>query len=66
MRKLGRNWKTFQQFVYGAAVLTLVHWAALHDWGSVGPALVHFMPLVLLEIYRIWSTQSRRRQRAAA
>lgn len=66
VRKLGRNWKTLQQFVYGAAVLTLVHWAALHDWGGVGPALVHFMPLVLLEIYRVWSTQARRRQRAVA
>lgn len=66
VRKLGRNWKRLQKFVYGAAVLTLVHWAALHEWGGVGPALVHFAPLVLLEIYRIWSTQSRRRQRAAA
>ena len=66
VRKLGRNWKTLQQFVYGAAVLTLVHWAALHDWGGVGPALVHFTPLVLLEIYRVWSIQHRRRQRTMA
>ncbi|MEN8896769.1 MAG: ferric reductase-like transmembrane domain-containing protein [Yoonia sp.] len=66
VRSLGRNWKTLQQFVYGAAVLTLVHWAALHDWGGVGPALVHFTPLVLLEIYRVWSTQTRRRQRVTA
>lgn len=65
VRKLGRNWKSLQQFVYGAAVLTLVHWAALHEWGGVGPALVHFTPLVLLEIYRVWSTQARRRQRVA-
>lgn len=66
VRKLGRNWKTLQQFVYGTAVLTLVHWAALHDWGGVGPALMHFTPLVLLEIYRIWSIKARRRQRVAA
>lgn len=66
VRSLGRNWKTLQQFVYGAAVLTLVHWAALHDWGGVGPALVHFTPLVLLEIYRVWSIQARRLQRVTA
>jgi len=66
VRSLGRNWKTLQQGVYAAAVLTLIHWAALHNWGGVGPALVHFMPLVLLEIYRVWSTQTRRRERAAA
>lgn len=66
VRSLGRNWKTLQQFVYAAAVLTLVHWAALHDWGGIGAALVHFTPLAFLEIYRVWSTQTRRRQRVAA
>lgn len=66
VRRLGRSWKKLQQFVYGAAVLTLVHWAALHDWGGVGAAMVHFAPLVALEVYRLWSTQQRRRQRATA
>jgi len=66
VRRLGRSWKKLQQFVYGAAVLTLVHWAALHDWGGVGAAIVHFAPLVALEVYRLWSTQQRRRQRAMA
>jgi len=64
IRKLGRRWKTLHRFVYGAAVLTLLHWAALHDWGGVGPALVHFAPLVLLEAYRVWSNLERRRVRA--
>ena len=64
MRKLGRNWKTLQRTTYGAAVLTLLHWAALHDWGGVGPALVHFLPLALLETYRIWYWYLRPRQRA--
>jgi len=66
VRSLGRKWKPLQQFVYGAAVLTLVHWAALHEWGGVGPALVHFTPLVVLELYRFWSIQHRRRVRATA
>ncbi len=37
VRKMGRSWKTLQRFTYVAAVLTLVHWAALHDWGGGGP-----------------------------
>lgn len=65
VHRLGRSWKTLQQCVYGAAALTLIHWAALHDWGGVWPALVHFGPLTALEIYRIWSIQHRRRQRKA-
>ncbi|MBX2855801.1 MAG: ferric reductase-like transmembrane domain-containing protein [Rhodobacteraceae bacterium] len=54
VRKLGRHWKNLQRATYGAAVLTLLHWAALHDWGGVVPALVHFGPLALLETYRVW------------
>ena len=41
-------------FAYAAAVLALLHWAALDGWNGVGPALVHFGPLVLLEAYRAW------------
>lgn len=66
VRRLGPRWKTLQRFIYGAAVLTLLHWAALHDWGGVAPALVHFVPLGLLETYRVWSNLDRRRARAAA
>ncbi|WP_281992717.1 sulfite oxidase heme-binding subunit YedZ [Sulfitobacter geojensis] len=54
VRKLGRNWKTLQRTSYAAAALTLLHWAALHDWGGLGPAMVHFVPLGLLEAYRVW------------
>ncbi len=54
VRTMGRNWKVLQRFTYGAAVLTLLHWAALHNWGSVTPALIHFGPLIALEAYRIW------------
>lgn len=65
VRKLGPRWKTLQRYVYSAAVLTLIHWAALHDWGGVTPALVHFLPLGMLEAYRLWANWERRRARIA-
>lgn len=34
VRTMGPRWKTLQRWTYGAAVLTLLHWAALHDWGG--------------------------------
>lgn len=66
VRKLGPRWKTLQRWTYPAAVLTLLHWAALHDWGGIGPALVHFVPLGLLEAYRIWYWYIRPRRKAIA
>lgn len=54
VRRMGTSWKTLQRTTYAAAVLTLLHWAALHDWSGVGAALVHFGPLALLELYRVW------------
>ena len=61
VRSLGRWWKPLQQGVYVAAVLTLIHWAALHDWGGVAPAMVHFGPLILLSAYRLWWNFGRQR-----
>ncbi len=63
VRRMGPAWKTLQRTTYGAAVLTLLHWAALHDWGGVAPAFVHFGPLAALEAYRIWYWTMRRRNR---
>ncbi|MEP3276161.1 MAG: ferric reductase-like transmembrane domain-containing protein [Stappiaceae bacterium] len=54
VRIMGRRWKALQRWVYAAAILTLVHWAALHDWASPMGAIVHFAPLAGLEAYRIW------------
>lgn len=65
VRRMGPSWKTLQRTTYAAAVLTLVHWAALHDWGGVGPALVHFVPLAVLEGYRVWYWYLRPRNVAA-
>ena len=58
---MGASWKPLQRWVYGAAVLTLLHWAALHDWGGIGPALVHFGPLAALSIWRFSKTAWRPR-----
>ena len=64
MRKMGRSWKTLQRTTCAAAVLTLLHWAALHDWGGLPGALVHFVPLSLLESYRLsyWYLRPRPRR----
>jgi methionine sulfoxide reductase heme-binding subunit len=53
-RLLHAGWKALQRLSYPAAVLVLVHWAALHDWGSWSPAAVHFGPLIGLWAYRLW------------
>lgn len=57
VRKMGRNWKTLQRAVYVAAVATLLHWIFVHN--DIGPALVHFVPLAGLEIYRVWRNLTR-------
>ncbi len=65
VRKMGTWWKWLQRWTYAAAVLTLVHWAALHDWENAAPALVHFVPLIALEAYRVWYWYLRPRPSAA-
>ena len=65
VRRLGTRWKTLHRVVYAAAVLSLVHWAALHDWGGIGPALVHFVPLAALEAYRVVTRLRQRQARPA-
>lgn len=51
----GRKWKNFQRLVYLAAVMVAIHWF----WGehhlNWAPVLVHFLPLLLLELYRIYN-----------
>jgi sulfoxide reductase heme-binding subunit YedZ len=54
MRALKAGWKRLQRFVYPAAVLVLVHWIFIHN--NLGPALVHFIPLVLLVAARYFRT----------
>lgn len=54
VRAFGPRWKRLQRWVYVAAALSLLHWAALHDWGGVVPALANFAPLLLLSLWRVW------------
>jgi sulfoxide reductase heme-binding subunit YedZ len=51
MRALGSAWKCLQRLAYPAALLTLVHWALVHD--GLATALVHFVPLALLQAVRV-------------
>ncbi len=51
VRRLRQAWKPLQRWVYAAAVFTLGHWIFLEY--EIGPALVHFLPLLALEAYRI-------------
>ena len=54
VRKMGPRWKSLQRWTYAAAILTLLHWAALHNWGHPLGAIIHFAPLAFLEAYRVW------------
>jgi len=64
-RVLGHHWKTLQRTTWVAAVFTLLHWAALHNWGNPTAALVHFAPLAAPEAYRLFYWTQRRRARKA-
>jgi sulfoxide reductase heme-binding subunit YedZ len=66
VRIMGPWWKTLQRWTYGAAVLTLLHWAALHNWEHQTSAVVHFLPLTLLEAYRVWYWYIKPKARAVA
>ena len=55
IKRMGKNWKRLQQTVYIAAVATLLHWIFVEN--HIGPALVHFVPLAALEIYRVIALQ---------
>jgi sulfoxide reductase heme-binding subunit YedZ len=66
VRIMGPWWKTLQRWTYGAAVLTLLHWAALHNWEHPTSAVVHFLPLTLLEAYRVWYWYIKPKARAVA
>lgn len=65
-RWLRSGWKSLQRLAWPAAVLVLIHWAALHDWGGWPPAAVHFGPLLALWAYRLWYWYLRPRRPAVA
>ena len=51
VRALKGAWKRLQRLAYPAAILTLVHWALIHD--GLAAALAHFIPLALLQAVRV-------------
>jgi methionine sulfoxide reductase heme-binding subunit len=58
LRRMRRAWQALHRWIYPAAILTLVHWIFVHN--NLAPALVHFLPLLALEIYRITTLRRRR------
>ena len=58
VKALREKWKPLQRWIYPAAVLTLAHWIFVEN--NVGPAMVHFVPLALLEVYRVWHQKFRK------
>lgn len=64
VRLLKASWKRIQRLAYPAAILTLAHWALVHD-GLIA-ALVHFTPLALLQGWRILRTFNNRPLRSLA
>ena len=60
VQRLGRHWKALHRTVYVAAILTLAHWMFVQD--NLIAAMVHFVPLTLLELYRLarWGRGLRR------
>jgi methionine sulfoxide reductase heme-binding subunit len=46
MGALKGGWKKLQRLVYPTAIIVLVHWIFVHN--NLGPALIHFIPLIML------------------
>ena len=63
VKRMGTTWKKLQRWVYLAAILTFAHWCFVHyHWK---PALVHFAPVMLLQVYRIWKQKQLNNQKVA-
>lgn len=58
-RAMGTTWKTLQRLTYVAAIFTALHWYTVEY--QLGGVLVHFLPLAMLETYRLWRTFGPRR-----
>ncbi|KIC11202.1 iron reductase [Leisingera sp. ANG-M1] len=54
VRRMGPRWKKLQRWAHPAALLVLLHWAAIYDWAHPFEAFLHFTPLLFLQGHRIW------------
>jgi methionine sulfoxide reductase heme-binding subunit len=52
VKAMQKGWKRLQRWVYLAALMTLFHWGFIH--GHWAGAMVHFAPVALLSVYRVW------------
>ncbi len=58
VKALKGTWKKLQRWVYAAAILTFLHWALIHyHWQA---AMFHFVPVLLLQVYRVWKVGIRK------
>lgn len=55
IKRMKKKWKALQRWVYLAAFMTFLHWVFIDiDQPHWAPALIHFSPVTLLSIYRLW------------
>ncbi len=57
VKRMGPAWKNLQRWVYLAGLMAFIHWALLGlqgDHASAGGALFHFVPVMVLQTYRVW------------
>ncbi len=64
VKALGKRWKPLQRWAYAAALLTFLHWVLLEY--NVMMGIYHFLPLLLLQGWRVWHIRGQRKQRQAA
>lgn len=58
IKRLGsKKWKNIQRLAYGVGIFSALHWFLLD--GGMKPTLVHFTPLILLELYRVIKVYSK-------
>ncbi len=60
-KTLGKQWTSLHRLAYFAASASAIHWILKPQGHSLGPVLVHFLPLVALEANRVRLFLQRRR-----
>lgn len=61
VKRMGSAWKKLQRWVYLAGIMAFAHWALLGLQGehaSMGAALFHFVPVMVLQIFRVWNQKT--------